>query len=153
MALKENLISITDNENTLEFRIVQMPASKLESWLIRVGIALGKNSTSQHGIGRWLAELAASLANGPGPGNLDHLFYILGCLDYTLAQPLLDEMLACCWRVRDDGTEEQVRPSTLDGYIEEVTTLFKLRQAVVVLNLGFIAAAGPLSFQTTSNRN
>lgn len=150
MALKEEIISIREDGRELTFRIRQMPAASLESWLMRAAILIGKSGAAANGKeGHNLAATMSSLSKGRG---LDALLCLLGGLDYEQAKALLDEMLGCCWRVREDGTEEQVRLSTLNGYIEDITTLVKLRGKALEVNLGFFKDAAPSLFQEWSGK-
>lgn len=64
----------------------------------------------------------------------------LGRLDYDKARPLLDELLSCCSRV-DAGVEQPLTPDVLEGFIEDVRTLFTLRKEALALNFGFFAQA------------
>ncbi|MGL4208853.1 MAG: hypothetical protein ACRCTY_05645, partial [Candidatus Adiutrix sp.] len=57
-------------------------------------------------------------------------------VDYSRLRPLMDEMLACCYRI-DGGIEQRCLPETVGGYIEDVKTIMTLRQEALKLNLGF----------------
>ena len=63
-------------------------------------------------------------------------------MDYAKAKPLLDEMLSCCSRVVDK-MEEKVTPETADAYIEDMSTLFKLRMEALRLNFSFFGHGTP----------
>ncbi len=41
MALKESIITLKDGDQELTFRVRQMPATKLESWIIRAALLIG----------------------------------------------------------------------------------------------------------------
>ena len=69
-----------------------------------------------------------------------HGLKALANVEYEKAQPLLDELLACCART-DAGVEQRCTPDTVDGYIEDVRTLFKLRVEAAKLNFGFFGAS------------
>ncbi|MDR2947125.1 MAG: hypothetical protein LBV79_10315 [Candidatus Adiutrix sp.] len=137
MARRTIEIKIEDRENTFDFVIEEMSATKLESWIVRALLLLA--ASGHDGVpagadiqkaGKLLAEKGLSL---------------LGTLDYAQAQPLLDEMLGCCYR-KIGGLKERCTPEVVDGYVEDVTTLVKLRMEAAKLNLGFLLAEdGPLS--------
>lgn len=70
----------------------------------------------------------------------EHGLKALANVEYEKAQPLLDELLACCART-DAGVEQRCTPDSVDGYIEDVRTLFKLRVEAAKLNFGFFGAS------------
>lgn len=125
---REEIIELTDRGNTLKFKIKEMPATRLESWIYRALLVLaGSGITTPDGSN---IEEAATYLKVKGLG-------AIGGIDYEKAKPLLDELLQCCTRVLPDGVETQVDPNTADGYIEDVRTLFKLRLEAGKFNLSF----------------
>ena len=132
MARKEITVTIPDRDRDLTFRIREMPATKLERWVLRALLLLvGGAAATPTGVDvekgiAWLSDNALSA---------------LGKLDYEEAAPLLDELLACCSRV-DAGIEQQMTPDVVDGVIEDVRTLFRLRKEALALNLGFFGDGG-----------
>ena len=141
MARKSIEIQLEDRGKELDFVISEMPATQLESWIIR-------------------ATLLVAGGFGGAPGDIDlqkaaaHLsergLGLLSALSYEKAEPLLEEMLNCCQR-KIDKHLEKCTSASVDGYIEDVTTLVKLRTEALKLNLGFLVAEdGPLSaFRST----
>ena len=123
-------ITIEDRGNQLHFVIEEMPATKLESWVIRA-LLLVAGAGMDVPDGADLKKAGAFLA--------DKGISALGTIDYEKARPLLDEMLGCCYR-KIEKVKERCTPDTVDGYIEDVQTLFKLRMEAVKLNLGFLKA-------------
>jgi hypothetical protein len=128
MARKEVTIDIQDRDQKLTFRIREMPATRLESWIIRAlllvagGGVLVPDGADLQAAGRFLSEKGlAALAN----------------VDFDKAAPLLDELLSCCSRVVE-RIEERCTPESVDAYIMNVSTLFKLRMEAIKLNLGFL---------------
>ena len=125
-------ITLQDRGKSLTFRITEMSATQLEDWTMRACLVLaGAGSDIPAGggveaIGRYLAE---------------HGLAAIGSVDYAKAKPLLDEMLSCCSRVVDK-MEERVTPETADAYIEDMSTLFKLRMEALRLNFSFFKAGG-----------
>ena len=132
MARKEIIVTIADRGRDLTFKIREMPATRLERWLLRSLLLLvGSAAAAPNGIDvekgiAWLSENALTA---------------LGNLDYEEAAPLLDELLACCSRV-DAGIEQQMTPDVADGIIEDVRTLFRLREEALKVNLGFFGDGG-----------
>ena len=129
---KEKIITLNDRGHELTFKIREMPALKLESWLMRAGLLLagtgafdGKDVTS---AGEAISRAGKVLSQGG--------ISALAQIDYEKAQPLLDDLLACCTRT-DAGIEQRLTPETVDGIIEDVRTLFALRKEALALNVGF----------------
>ena len=128
MARKEIIIDIQDRDQLLTFKVKEMPATKLESWIIRALLLVAGSGTHVpdgadiRAAGAYLAE------NG---------LAALGGIDFDQAKPLLDELLGCCSRVVEK-VEERCTPESVDAYIMDVTTLFRLRMEAIKLNLGFL---------------
>lgn len=131
---KEITVTIRDRETPLQFKIKEMPATRLESWLMRAVLLLAQGGLLETEETPDLEKAAEYLQN--------NLPRALAGMDYATAKPLLDELLACCSRVADSGVEMACTPETVDGYVEDVTTLLKLRLEALKLNLGFLRAAG-----------
>jgi len=123
----EKTIELEDRGNKLTFKVREMSATQLEDWTMRAVLVLAGAGSDipanggVEGIGRYLAE---------------HGLAAIGAVDYQKAKPLLDEMLGCCSRVID-RMEEKVTPETADAYIEDMSTLFKLRMEALKLNFSF----------------
>jgi hypothetical protein len=151
MALKENIITIKDGDQELTFRVKQMPATKLEGWLIRAALLI-----AGAGAGAGLPGLEG-LRDGREAGvwllqNAPSLLPRLGHLDFEKAKPLMDELLACCWR-KIGSHDQQCLPESVDDFIQDVGTLLKLRGEAIKINLGFLsrgAEGGPGSPDTTN---
>jgi hypothetical protein len=131
MARKERVITIQDREQELTFKIREMPASKLESWVGRASMLI--------------AGSASKVPNGFDVGRAGALLaekglMALASIDSEKARPLLDELLGCCSRLVE-RVEERCTPDTVDNYILDVTTLLTLRLEALRLNLGFFAPA------------
>lgn len=131
---KEKVIKLNDRGRELTFKIREMPASQLERWLMRALLLVSKGANTETG----LDALRALNADG----TVRALAAVCGAVSYDDAQPLLDEMLACCSRV-DAGIEQVCTPETVDGYIEDVRTLFRLRVETVRLHFDFFIAESP----------
>ena len=137
---KEKTIVIDDRGRSLTFKIREMSALRLESWIARAGILLaatGILDETRVDV-RNAGEIAAGVARAVGESGIS----ALGRHDYDKARPLLDELLSCCSRV-DAGVEQPLTPDVLEGFIEDVRTLFTLRKEALALNFGFFAQGGP----------
>jgi hypothetical protein len=143
---KSKTITLDDRGSKRTFKITEMPATKQEAWLIKVGILMSALVDGvESGVGRNdfrdLEGLAKKLlAHGIGQ---------LSNLEYEKAKPLLDELLLCCARI-DGGVEQLCTPDSVDGYIEDVKTLFLLRKEALEINLGFLADASASSSQPSN---
>lgn len=144
MARKTIEIQIEDRGKTLDFVIKEMPATQLERWIIRALLLIAGSGLSGIPGGADIQKAGAYLSE-KGLG-------LLSTLDYEKAAPLLDELLACCHR-KVDKHLELCTPNSIDGYIEDVTTILMLRTEAIKLNLGFLVAEdGPLSaFRSTGD--
>ncbi len=140
MARKEVIVNIQDDKHELTFRIKQMPATQLESWIIRAALVLagagGGNEFEEMKVIKDGQEAGTYLAN-----NLGRILPRLGSLDYEKAKPLLDELLACCWH-KIDKYEQHCTPEYIDSIIQDVRTLFKLRVEALKVNLDFLSLGG-----------
>lgn len=125
---KETIVTIQDRDQSLSFRIREMPATQLESWIIRALLIIaGSGATVPSGpdirkVGAYLAE---------------HGLAALGAIDFEKVRPLLDELLGCC-SILVDKLEKRLTPDSVDDHIQDVKTLFALRKEVLQLNLGFL---------------
>ncbi|MDE7065604.1 MAG: hypothetical protein K2O70_09085 [Desulfovibrionaceae bacterium] len=135
---KEKTIVLTDRDRELTFRIREMPATRLESWIVRAGLLLASTGLLRGLSG---APDAGEVITAAGRAMAEEGLSALGRIDYEKARPLLDELLACCCRV-DAGIEQRMTPDVADGIVEDVRTLFALRKEALALNLGFFAPAG-----------
>lgn len=137
---KEKTIVIDDRGRSLTFKIREMSALRLESWIARAGILLAATGILDETKAdvRNVGDIAAGVARAVGESGIS----ALGRLDYDKARPLLDELLSCCSRV-DAGVEQPLTPDVLEGFIEDVRTLFTLRKEALALNFGFFAQGGP----------
>ena len=137
---KEKTIVIDDRGKSLTFKIREMSALQLESWIARAGILLAatgildETKVDVRNVGEIAEGVSRTLAHSG--------IAALGKLDYDKARPLLDELLACCSRV-DAGVEQPLTSDVLEGFIEDVRTLFTLRKEALALNFDFFAQGGP----------
>lgn len=146
---KEKTITIDDRGNALTFKVREMPATRLESWIIRAGLLLAGTGLLDTG-GKDAPQDAGEVMSAAGKALAENGLAALGKVDYDAAKPLLDELLACCTRV-DAGMEQQLTPDVADGIIEDVRTLFALRKEALAVNFGFFAAAAPSAADAGQN--
>ena len=114
-------IQLIDDGTPLDFEITQMSATRKESWILRALLLLSEGAGSinidlsgEADINGLMSELGKK-----GLG-------IFSGITPEKVQPLLDDLLACCSRVM--GQSRQLcTPATVDGYISDVKTLFRLR--------------------------
>jgi hypothetical protein len=134
---KEVRITLKDAGKDLTFVIRQMPASKLEWWIFRAIQVLGPalEVPQEEGI------------EGIGKALADKGFAALSNIDPEKAKPLLDEMLATASRVLDSGATMEVDINSVDGYITDIVTLFKLRIECFKVNLSFFGNGSLSGFQ------
>ena len=123
----DKVFSLQDGEQYLTFSVRKMPPAQLERWLLRANALLLQGAAMPED-----GYLAAcrTLAKG-GPLALLRNGYS------AEAQALGDELLACCSR-RLDNMDVHCTPDAVDGFIQEVTTLFTLKNEALKLNLDFM---------------
>ena len=157
---KSKTVIFTENGQELKFLIKQMPAMQLARWCGQ-GLSLFFNSRG----GASGASGAPGVSDGPATpraGAPEELaaqiqrygnFQTLACtmaLDMSHIQPLVDEMLTCCYHLSGPNSMTQLTPGVTDGIIGEVPTLLKLLTEAVALNLDFIWPEGTTMEETTS---
>ncbi len=128
MARKTIEVVIEDGGEQLTFTITQMSATKLYNWLCKL-----INLVSRGDI------VPSSIADISGAINEKGIIPLIGSLAAEDAKPLRDELLACCSR-RIGTVIEVCSENTLDGYVSDVQTIFKLLIEAGKLNLGFLSA-------------
>jgi hypothetical protein len=135
VSLKTETLKLRDRTGELTFRLTEWPVLRRERFLIKaagfIASAAGKDS------GKILSEL-----RGAGEGELLEVFVAgLGGLDTARADELLADMLKGTVRMVDGREAGEVNPDTLDGYVEELGTLERLRYGILKLNYGFFLGA------------
>ena len=190
---QSRIVSFEDRKGHLTFRIEEMPASRLESWLLRavtlmqVGksageqveaggnawsetekamIMAGNSAWSQVALASQFTEYTLALTT-PGvcaetaPSIFGDLFIgvqeegvspfsaarrLLSCgiaemfsVDCDKAEVLMEEMLRCCFLVREDGRELRCNGGNIDEILEDARTLMRLRGEALRINLGCYA--------------
>ncbi|MBO7696959.1 MAG: hypothetical protein J6T10_30380 [Methanobrevibacter sp.] len=122
---KEKEIKIEEGRDAGKvFKIIEMPAFQMDKWATRALLVLGKSKKG--GI------LAI------GSMGMEDLLSSLSDVEYEKAEPLLQELLDCCWFMNSTGTSVQLKKENVDGIVEDWTTLFKLRLEALTLCVGFL---------------
>lgn len=130
---REETIEIEDRGTLLQFKIVEMSATQLESWIFRALLLLASCGV----------EVPDGSDISAAAKYLQHKgISALGSIDYNKAKPLLEELLQCCYRILPNNATQRVESSTADGYISDVRTLLKLKWEAAKFNLSFFKDGG-----------
>jgi hypothetical protein len=111
------------------FKITEMPAMKAEKWAARFFLALAKS-----GI-----DIPPDIVSQGMAGVAIVALRTLGGVEFTAAEPLMDEMFQCV-SIYLPNNDMMTRPPTGQDDIEEVQTIYELRKEVIELHLGFSIA-------------
>ena len=132
--LKEKIITLNDNGNTLKFKVRQLPATEQEKLIMKI-LLLEANKD--------IAELDVDkLRENPQMAiNSKVLLSALEKLDYEKIEPISDTLLSCCYRI-NGNMEEQCTPETVNGYIESFITLLSLKKAALEVSFDFFGEDG-----------
>lgn len=124
------VVSGATRDQGKQFVLTEMPAMQVESWAIRVFLALASAGApiSKDAASAGLAGLAAI--------GLSALSFIR----WEDAKPLLDEMMQCV-QIVPDPNRPMVKRDLIDSDIEDVRTLLFLRKEIWKLHTGFLKAA------------
>lgn len=135
---KEEIITINDRGNELTFRIREMPATKLEGWLFRVGTALASTGFAK------TEDIADGIDTTKYIANLlvkDGLRF-LGNLDYEkVVKPLVEDLYSCVEQKVGEAYLA-VTADNIDSKVEDIRSLFAIQKAVITLHLGFFGIGG-----------
>lgn len=126
-------VQLVDDGQALEFEITQMSATQKERWLLKAVLLLAASAGS---AGLQLSsglsddeEKKAELSEELGKKGLG----IFNGITYEKVQPLLDDLLECCAFV--NGNARLVcTPTSVDGYISDFKTLYRLRMESFKVN-------------------
>lgn len=132
MARKSITFTLQDGNNNLKFKATQMPATKMERFIIKLAaIALhGGVANSFNGLpdGKGIADISWSDVD------VDALLKSLGNVNVDEVTDLGNELLNCCALVTSDGMEQEITPDNIDAIIEDVGSLFKLKKKAFEVN-------------------
>lgn len=141
MARKEKIITLTDRDHELTFRIREMPATRLERWLIRFGCALASTGFAKSfniNDGLDARQVLADFLLKDGLKSLGNLDY-----DKVVA-PLIDELFSCVEQ-KVGNAYMKLTPDLIDSKIEDIRTLVTLQKEVISLHLGFFGLGESLN--------
>lgn len=143
---KEKIITVDDRGRQLTFKIKEMPALKLESWILRAAMLLAGSGVMDNGLAKRAKDASNAMQTAEAMESVGGLLAEQGLkglasIEYDKAEPLLAELLECCSRV-DAGIEQKMTPDIVDAVIEDVRTLFTLRKEAFMINFGFFVSAG-----------
>lgn len=122
------------------FLLREMPAVQAEKWAARAFLAMARSDV----------DIPADVAGTGMAGIAIVGLKALGGVTFELAEPLMDEMMACVAIVPDPGRPEVTRALIVDDF-EEVRTILQLRKELLTLHTGFsIPAFNPTSASVES---
>lgn len=140
--IKTKDITLVDDGNELEFRITAMPASEKESWMIRAVLLLTGKAFSDG-----IDEVAKAFSGDDDTKRLAGIFKLFSGVEYEKMKPLYDQLIygGKVERIMHGAdNREVVQPvseKTIDGYVSDPRTLFKLRMEAFKLNFAFFGNA------------
>lgn len=132
--LKEKIITINDNGNSIKFKIRQLTATQQEELIIKTLLMLSNKEVGDVDIEQ-LREHPQSVLN------LKMLFTALEKVDFMRIKEISDVLLGCCYRIVGK-MEERCTPETVDGYIEDFRTLLTLKKEAFTLSFDFFGQDG-----------
>lgn len=132
--LKEKIITLVDNGNTLKFKVRQLPATEQEKLIIKILLLVANKEIGELDVDK--------LRDNPQMAvNSKVLMSALEKLDYEKLEPISNTLLSCCYRIVGN-MEEQCTPDTVNGYIESFITLLALKKAALEVSFDFFGQEG-----------
>lgn len=129
---KDTIFTLNDNGRALKFKVHQMSATQTEAWLFKMAVLIAQSGKDVDiAAGSGFSAILSLVGESP--------MKLLAGLDYDTVKPLVDELMATCVRI-EGNMELPCTDEILDGCIENVSTLFALRMAVVKANFDFFSA-------------
>ena len=105
------------------YRITEMSAFKAEKWAMRALWAIAGSGV----------DIPDNISTAPLAKLIEIGFSSLAKIPFTIAEPLLNEMLDCVTVVLPDASTRKLLPDD----IEEFRTILKLRKEVIALHVDF----------------
>ena len=139
--LKEKIITLNDNGNTLKFKVRQLPATEQEKLIIKILLLVANKDVAELDVEK-LRE------NPQMAVNAKVIMSAIEKLDYEKIEPISNTLLSCCYRIVGN-MEEQCTPETVNGYVESFWTLLSLKKAALEVSFDFFEEDGN-SQSTTS---
>lgn len=134
MARKECVVTIEGGrDDSRSFHILEMSALKAERWAAKALLAIVESGADVPDLDPNAGIQALASVGIKG---------LMG-LKFSSLEPLMDEMLECVSYLRTPGDTTTKTPLTAlncENYIEDVSTLLRLRGEVLSLHLGFSLA-------------
>jgi hypothetical protein len=142
MARKELVLTITaeGRDKGKRFFIRELSAMRATRWADRALLALMHSGL----------ELPDDVAGTGMAGIAAMGLRALSRLSFEEAEPLMNEIMACC-QIMPDPAHPDVRRAMIEDDIEEVMTIWQLRQEVLMLHLGFSMSASPSTLTPRTN--
>ena len=131
---KEITVTLNDRGNELTFRIREMPATKVERWIIKLAGALSATGVFSADVADGV-DAQKAIADFLLKGGLSKLGMVTKDYDEVI-QPLIDELYTCVEQKVGDAYFA-LTPDVIDAKIEDVRTLFNLQKEIVKLHLDF----------------
>ena len=131
---KEITVTLNDRGNDLTFRIKEMPATKVERWIIKLAGALSATGVFSADVADGV-DAQKAIADFLLKGGLSKLGAVTKDYDEVI-QPLIDELYTCVEQ-KVGNAYFALTPDVIDAKIEDVRTLFNLQKEIVKLHLDF----------------
>ena len=131
---KEVTVTLNDRGNDLTFRIKEMPATKVERWIIKLAGALSATGVFSADVADGV-DAQKAIADFLLSGGLSKLGMVTKDYDEVI-QPLIDELYTCVEQ-KVGNAYFALTPDVIDAKIEDVRTLFNLQKEIVKLHLDF----------------
>lgn len=132
--LKEKVITLNDNGNTLKFKVRQLPATEQEKLIIKILLLVANKDIAELDVDKLRENPQMAI-------NSKVLLSALEKLDYEKIEPISDTLLSCCYRI-NGNMEEQCTPETVNGYVESFWTLLALKKAALEVSFDFFGEDG-----------
>ena len=136
---KEITVTLNDRGNELTFRIREMPATKVERWIIKLAGALSATGVFSADVADGV-DAQKAIADFLLKGGLSKLGAVTKDYDEVI-QPLIDELYTCVEQ-KVGNAYFALTPDVIDAKIEDVRTLFNLQKEIVKLHLDFFGNGG-----------
>lgn len=130
---REKNIEINDRGNMRKFRIVEMSAIQQQDWIMRALLLLTSTDAAKMEFG---GSEQGKLMDNFVRSIVKKGFSMFAGLDYEKVKPLRNELLSCCYRT-DGGIEQRCTPENIEGFIDDMKTLFLLEKEALAHNFSF----------------
>lgn len=144
--LNEKIITIDSGRDAGKtFKIREMPVSRLEKWSARALLALFAGNVPM--------DIARQAAGSNAIALVSSLVAGLGTLRWDDVEPLYDDLLSCVFRVPDPARPDTVvalNTANVDAQVQDLSTLLRLRIAVLEVCFDFFGTDGGLFSRLTT---